>query len=1078
MDEVDDILERRGDNQYECPNDKPFEFQISNWWSEDMDDSFVIRIFGTDEKGRSVHVRVDNFTPYFFVEIPEHWSKMQIEALKSWFGEKYRNGFVGSQVIKRIKFFGFSGKKQYPFLKVLFNTQKTMRWAAKTLQTPIYLPVISRHKIQLDCYESKLEPLLRFMHLRKIEGSGWVRLNPGQFKENEEARTQFSIEAEWDVIEGIEKNAQAPRLVISFDLECDSCDGMFPQFKRHGDKIIQIGNTAHWYNHPDHPGVTPSEAKIVDQTIFVHPSSEPIPGVNVVNCRTEAELIEKWATYIEQIDPDDLTGYYIVGFDMEYIYKRAEMLGVTHVLEKLHRVFDVEGNYEEKKMSSSAYGENIYKMLKMTGRNRIDLMKYIAREYKLNSYKLDNVSKHFLGNKKEDLKYHLLFEKQHGTDADRAEIARYCIQDCKLCNHLMHKLDVLAATVGMSNVTKVPLEYLFVREQGVKVFSQVADKCTQKGYLIKTLQILPGEGRGYLGALVIDPDTGFYSEPVTVMDFSSLYPSIMISENISPDTKVTDKTFMDLEDYTYNHITHQTVGGVTKKCCFAVHKNGERGVMPDILETLLAARKATRAEIKKTDDPFMKKTLNYRQLGYKVSANSMYGALGAGTNAIYDPDCAASVTARGREHLDNARKVVLDNFKGSECVYGDTDSIFIKFPFPEDMPEREKIVRSIELGIKGANMVTVDLKPPMNLEYEKVLNRLVLITKKRYVGNLYEHDPDSYERKSMGLVTKRRDNADLTKKLYNGLLDIMLDGERSVIRQDVLKFINGFLRKLLNRGFPLEDLTISKSLGSNYVDPNAIVQARLAERMKERDPGNAPRVNDRVQYIFVVKGTPKDHKGMLQGDRVEPPEYIAENNLEIDVLSYIEHVKKPITQLLQLIVDDPATLFEPYEIEESMNRYNFAPLVHPLVCDDLQKSLQLGLKHVGNIPEVRTFFNDFEQVFYGGGEEVLEDSEEILERLTRHFDIFLKDYIRSGGELKSIKKALLPILDIHCENGKDMFKPYEIQAFNKSKGIRQLVYSSAPPAKRLQQNLGKITKFSPKTAKQLGAQTTLKWLKR
>ena len=179
----------------------------------------------------------------------------------------------------------------------------------------------------------------------------------------------------------------------------------------------------------------------------------------------------------------------------------------------------------------------------------------------------------------------------------------------------------------------------------------------------------------------------------------------------------------------------------------------------------------------------------------------------------------------------------------------------------------------------------------MNLAYEKVMNRLVLITKKRYVGNLYEDNPDDYERKSMGLVTKRRDNARLTKIMYNGLLDVMLAGERSEITKNVITFFNTFMRNLLDRAFPIEDLVISKALGAQYKNPNTIVQARLAQRLKERDPGNAPRVNDRVQYVFVVKGTPKEQKGMLQGDRVEPPEYIVDNNTEIDVLSYIEHVK-------------------------------------------------------------------------------------------------------------------------------------------------------------------------------------------
>ena len=1075
----------RGDHpmdlQGESKHGEVMEFQLTNWAAEDDEGSFVIRCFGTTAAGESVHLRVNGFTPYFFVALREEWSGGKIESIKSWLSEQYQSGFVGSKVVRRTKFFGFTGKKPLPFLKVVFRTHKVMRWAARKLQFPVYLPMLARGKIQLDCYESKLEPMLRFMHLRRIEGSGWVRVR--EYRGNDDARTQLSAEASWDAVEGLDRNDQAPRLVMAFDLECDSCDGMFPQAHRRGDAIIQIGCTAHWYNHPDFPPVSANEASIPDKVVFVYPSAAPISGIRVVDCATERELIERWCEHVERLDPCDVTGYYIVGFDFEYVFKRAEMLGVTHVLEKLNRLVDREGGYEEKRMSSSAYGDNIYKMLKMVGRNRVDMNKYIAREYKLDSYKLDNVANHFLGNRKNDLKYHQLFAKQHGTDADRAEIAAYCIQDCLLCNHLCHKLDLHAACIGMSNVTQVPFEYLFVRGQGIKVFSQVAERCTNKGYVIKT-QYPNDQTPGYLGALVIDPQTGFFAEPVTVMDFSSLYPNIMISENISPDTKVDDPRYGRLPGYTYNTIRHTSLTGVDKDVTFAVADNGDRGVLPDILRTLLDARASTRAAMKKTDDPFVKKTLNYRQLGYKISANSIYGALGAGTNAIYDPDCAASVTAKGREHLDNARRVVLDNFPGTTCVYGDTDSIFVQFPFPPDMPERDKIAKSIELGTAGAQMVTAGLKYPMNLAFEKVFNRFVLITKKRYAGNLYEDDPDSYVRKSMGLVTKRRDNALLTKRIYNGILDVMLDGDRATIKENVVAFVNGFMRKLLDRTFPVEDLVISKSLGATYKDPNAIVQARLAQRMKERDPGNAPRVGDRVPYIFTVKGTPKEHKGMLQGDRVEPPEYVVERNLEIDVLAYIDQLKNPVTQLLELIVAEPGKLFARYELEEALSRYGFttriprgAP-IPPL----LEESLRVGLKHADASPEIRPFFHELETLFTG------DDPTQFPRRLTAHFDRFMDAYLRSSDDLDRVHKALVAVLGVAASNAKAMLRPYEAQVKNRRVGNRQLAPTRAPLARcdvrsGSSSSASKRTAtggapLSPRSRKTASVQTTLKWLRK
>ena len=206
---------------------------------------------------------------------------------------------------------------------------------------------------------------------------------------------------------------------------------------------------------------------------------------------------------------------------------------------------------------------------------------------------------------------------------------------------------------------------------------------------------------------------------------------------------------------------------------------------------------------------------------------------------------------------------------------------------------------------------------------------------------------------------------------------------------------------------------------------------------------------------------------MLQGDRVEPPEYIVDNNTEIDVLSYIEHVKKPITQLLDLIVDDPSALFEPYEIEETIKRYNFQPLKQPRLTDEvLKESLKRGLKQVGNMPEIRAFFDGYEELF--------DDKTHFATNITKHFDKFMQKYLKSTSETKNIKKAICPILDAVVDNSNAMFKPYELQALNKSSGLRQLAYGTAPKAKLLVHQ--KATPLSPAAIKVVSVQTTLKWL--
>ena len=160
----------------------------------------------------------------------------------------------------------------------------------------------------------------------------------------------------------------------------------------------------------------------------------------------------------------------------------------------------------------------------------IDLFKVMQKDHKLDSYKLDNVSSIFLGDKKDDLKPKELFEKFKGNSADRCVIAKYCIQDCALVNRLLHKLKILENNIGMGNVCLVPLNFLFRRGQGIKVFSLIAKYCMDKQFVIPVINNFDNldiDTDGYEGAVVLDPKEGIYlNDPIVVFDYGSLYPSL------------------------------------------------------------------------------------------------------------------------------------------------------------------------------------------------------------------------------------------------------------------------------------------------------------------------------------------------------------------------------------------------------------------------------------------------------------------------------------------------------------------------------------------------------------------------
>ena len=1078
-------------------------------------------------------------------------------------------------------------------------------------------------------------------------------------------------------------------------------DSILPAVK--GDEIIQIGITSHRYGQPE----------CSERVMVSLGSCDPIAGVRIVECANEHELIHKWVDEMVHMDPDIVCGYNIFGFDFKFIHGRAEELGCISKTEELSRLLDRDypAQFKEARLSSSALGDNVMYYYDMPGRTCVDLMKVIQRDHKLDSYKLDAVAAHFMGMNKKDVSPADIFRLAKGSAADRAIVADYCIQDCELCNHLVMKLEIVANNAGMASVCCVPLHYIFMRGQGVKIFSLVAKMCQELGYVVPTLKY-PGAAKpnsetddvdGYEGAIVLEPKVGMYIDtPVAVLDYASLYPSSMISENLSHDCIVLEPKYDNIPGIAYKDVAYDLYEGVGEdkvkigeKNCRYAHKS--TGVIPFILQDLLKQRKLTRkrmshkrlelndgtvhiGSIRETDEgsgviieadnkrqefaktdvkdiadafsPFEKATLDGLQLAYKITANSLYGQVGSKTSPIYLKDIAACTTATGRRMILTAKDfleknydaniiygdsvpgytacvirvggtqvevteieqiaksygstpwitcidslvegvegevspkegmqiqdgidtwtnsgwvplrriirhvlapqksiirvstphgvvdvtddhslikadgsivsptdlgvgdVLLGNylghtdstttttttttesamgteeharflgmflvsgmvdatsnvaFIGGDCglpeslmvVYkttcekafprsdwvveitsansavlkpfgpgvpavmealefaypslllrrtvpssvlnaplkikhafwngvvdgcgggrdgiltgtqacatslmilmrsiglvpwlevaakvcsGDvcytirfdacprapfrvykfakipcvgkyvydlttenhqfhagagflivhnTDSLFVRFPKQVGEKKGSEALRAtIDTAVHASDAIKPSLPSPHDLEYEKTYWPFILFSKKRYVANQYGHNTDKFKQSSMGIVLKRRDNAQIVKIIYGGVIDILLN------RHDVassIEFLVENLNALADGKRGLDDLIISKSLKAHYKDPSKIAHKVLADRIKERNPGNAPQVNDRIPYVYVV---PSQAGKLLQGDKIEHPDFIRAKQLRPDYEFYITNqIMKPVLQLYALVLE-------------------------------------------------------------------------------------------------------------------------------------------------------------------------------
>lgn len=647
----------------------------------------------------------------------------------------------------------------------------------------------------------------------------------------------------------------------------------------------------------------------------------------------------------------DYVGSYFIGDNVNKVEHRVEADAspadgkVTRIFSKNLVGLEV-GNYIE--LEETGHSTDPYKdgqKFQVVAVNRA------AAYFEIVGHETPDLTKHVRwGVSKDDVTPQDIFRMTNEGPGPRAVIAKYCIQDCNLVHHLMNKVDVITGYNEMAKICSVPISFLVIRGQGIKLTSYMAKKCREKNTLMPVIDKGPS-GEGYEGAIVLPPKRGLYLDnPVACNDYSSLYPSSMISENLSHDSKVWTKEYDldgnliretgekdpktgqhiydNLPEYTYVDVEYDTYrwkpnprGKMEKHlsgkkvCRFAQFKHGTKAILPSILEELLAARKATRKLAEQQSDPFMANVLDKRQLAYKVTANSLYGQCGAKTSSFYEVDVAASTTATGRKLLTYAKRMVEEVYGNAECqtskygivhtraeyVYGDTDSVFYTFNLThtDGTPIRGKqaLEITIELARQVGDMASAFLKAPHGWVYEKTLMPFGLLQKKRYFGILYETDPNKGKPKSMGIVLRRRDNAPIVKDVYGGLIDILTK------QQDLeaaVKFVRESLQSLVDERVPMDKLIITKSLRSTYKNPQQIAHKVLADRMGKRDPGNKPSSGDRIPFVYIHNADKK----ALQGDRIETPDYIRAKRLKPNYSFYITNqIMKPVAQLFGLVLE-------------------------------------------------------------------------------------------------------------------------------------------------------------------------------
>ena len=926
-------------------------FQALTWEARDGEDEHLISIFGKTEDGKSVCLTTA-FTPYFFIKLPTGIDSQKVQRIYNILGDKCKDSLVAYSLMKSKDVWGFQNNEEFAFMKINFKDLQARRLVDSFLRrpldrTPELFELFGVRNVKV--YESNLDPVLRLMHRTGIQSTGWLDSGEKCVRSNL-ANVDIDLFCnDWTTLKPVARDDIAPFVVASVDIECNSSTGKFPDANIPGDACFQIAISLCKFG-SDEP---------YDKTCLCYKQTDPnLEGCDIRSYATEREMLEAFQKYLHKKDVDIITGWNIFGFDMEYIYKRAQINRCHYDFYNLGKLKDIDSELVIKKLSSSALGDNLLKLLPMSGRFIFDLFHEVKKGYKLDSYKLDSVSKLYLGDQKIDMAPKEMFARyKEGDPVKLKEVAEYCIKDTLLPHRLMKKLCTLLNLVEMAKATWVPVPFLVERGQQIKVFSQLTKKARELGFMVPTIRYgaLPEEP--YEGATVLEAQKGAYYTPITALDFEALYPSIMMAHNLCYSSYVMDErkygNVPGIEYETFN------IGDRTYK--FA---QGVPSLLPAILLELKQFRKQAKRDMAAASG-FMKEVYNGKQLAYKISMNSVYGFTGAGKGILPCVPIASTTTSKGRSMIEETKNYVEKNFPGAKVRYGDTDSVMVEFDVGDRKGE-EAIAYSWEVGERAAEECSALFKKPNNLELEKVYWPYFLYSKKRYAAKLWTKGKD--EKMHMdyidvkGLQLVRRDNTPHVREVSKELLDVILTSSDPGPPKELAK---ERAIELLSGDVPNQKLILSQGLSDSYkvggksvsvTSPESVninqSHVQVVTKMRQRRPGSEPQSGDRVPYLLTRTEDPK----AKAFEKAEDPKYVEENGVPVDYHYYfLNKFLNPVCDLLDPLYENvKEEIFGEIINQHKPKKPPKLPSLSGMKKDELvSECKRLGLEDTGTLPTLR-----------------------------------------------------------------------------------------------------------------------------
>lgn len=818
----------------------------------------------------------------------------------------------------------------YPCVKVTFDNPKFMERMKTFVE-------INFRGSQLQVYEaSYLMSFLKFFSENNLCTVGWHRIEKAQTKI---FPTFHEVNCNVTQIAKSEREDIVFPAVLSFDIEVHSSrfkelPDAFPNASISGDVITKISIA--FQQRSMRTGTEKRKKFLISLKCKGQPN-DPMEdeSVEMVDCDTEMEVIYSFSCIVKKLNPDVIIQFNGYGFDYPYIYDRAKYVmncakvkdsPENNVWKRLfpakngayrspsesalgYTLLDMARYGKTEKFtrywSNAGYGENHIFVLNGGGFICCDMLKYVINiaQKKLSSFSLDEVAYDVLGLRKVDLDKREMFRIFDSGDREGMKLFnKYAMTDSDLTLDIFQKMETWITLQELARITNIPILYLYTRGMGIRTFASIVKRTTPRGIVINRKEnegVVDIDKSHYSGATVFEPMLG-WANNVAVFDFKSLYPSIIIWQNISFDTCVLREGDEDvfgsdlykkppeIRDFPREDCNVVTCRLVEKDAptprireAFFLKREIKKGLVPEMLEDLLSLRAETNkkravvvkklkeekdltVDVKK--DLSLKSTLLFAtQLALKLTANSVYGIMGAKNSYFPMLIGAEAVTSCGRELIETVKNAV-ERF-GAVVLYGDSDSAFVQLRNDAQYSQLwKKHGGQIRLITKDPNYVESNTSKdaerqlkdmckrindeyftdPIYLEYEKMFEQLVLLTKKFYTGLLYMGEERQPEPANKGNVAVRRDRIGIVR---DAMRECFIKGSSGCEESEIFLTLLPYLLDLKGHNVPCDKLALTVSVKEKTMKSTNKVQGVVAQKIIKRGGLVAP--GSRLTYLLL-----------------------------------------------------------------------------------------------------------------------------------------------------------------------------------------------------------------------------------